>query len=286
MENGVGQRLELSQGSILELIPPNEGALRQYYGRIRNGKTYAATSDIIDDLNSGQVVYANWPVKWEGKDQRKEFFARLLGALGLKKKFWVYPKTNFHFVDLRDLNNVLVDNKALGKNFYDWFATLTSCSVYLDEGHIYYDSYLALKMNLKNRIAILDTGHYDRTINIISQRPTAIHAVLRGNVNQFFKCEKTMDFLGWKIFKRTEFQDVANEVPNEERETIVNPKTGEKSYGEYVWAISEKTYWGRKKIYEAYNTKYRRFNTPESQSNEAHIYKLSWKEIMHSLFRK
>jgi len=276
---------DISGATLLDLIPPDEGSLNQYYGRIGNGKSYSATCDILDDLNRGQVVYNNWPIKWYGHDQRKIFFWRLLGIFGLKKKFWEYPKENYHYCDLRNLENVVIDGVSTGKNFYDWFKTLTSCICYWDEGHILYDSYLALKMKIQDRVAILDTRHYDRTINIISQRPTAIHVVLRANVNRFYKLEVIFKFWKWIEFRRTEFQDTdSSDRPNEEREIITDPKTGEKTYGDYLFAVSQKNYFGRQKIFDSYDYKFRRGGVPESQFNKAKIWQLNWNESKENFF--
>jgi len=283
----IGEKLTLDAGQILELIPPYEGSLVQYYGRIRNGKTYAATCDILADLNAGQIVYANWPIDWQGYDQRKIWFYKLLGIFFLKRIFWNFPKGNFKFVDTLDLQNIKINGVSTGKNFYEWLKGLTSCKIYLDEGHIFYDSYMALKMKLSDRVAILDTGHYDRSIAIISQRPTAIHAVLRGNVNQFFKCEKIMDFnlffnprLKILRFQKTEFQDTdSSERPDETRIKKLNEKTHMiEDTEEYQFAVSTQTYFGMKKIFKIYDTKYRRAGLEESQTNFAEAYFVKWKE--------
>jgi len=41
----------------------------------------------------------------------------------------------------------------------------------------------------------------------------------------------------------------------------------------------EKNYWGRKKYFEMYDTKYLRGNTPPSQPNFAEIWLLKWSDI-------
>jgi len=204
--------------------------------------------------------------------------------LGIKKEFKVYPKENFIFADLTDLKDVKENGKSTGLNFYDWLKSKTSCTIRLDEGHIYYDSYLALKMDINDRVAILDTGHMDRRIIIISQRPSAIHVVLRANVSRFWKCEPTFEMFGFKRITVTEFQDTKGDLPNDEREEIINPKTGEKSYGDYVWAVQSYNFWITKKVKNLYDHKYRRNNAPESQWNNAMIYSLTWIESIKNFF--
>lgn len=247
---------EFTEIDALELFPPDEGSINQWYGHIGSGKTYGATCEILEKLKQGKVIYATWKIKWEGYDERKEFFPLILGILGLKKFFAVYPKENLRFFEINE-------------EFYKIMGRLTSCEVYLDEGHIAFDSYQLAKMSMEKRLAVLDTRHYDRTINIISQRPSAVHATIRGNVNRFYKMEEKT-FFKWKIFTRKEYQDVdANEKPDENKD-----------------AITEKTFWGRKKIYQLYDSKYRRQGIPESQKNLSQLYKLSWKESMKNLIGK
>lgn len=259
--------LDEREDSLVNVIPPYEGALRLWYGRIRQGKTYAATKDAFETLKAGQVVYTNWELKFETYfggaeyDERKVPLERILGMAGMKRHFLVVPRSNYHFIDIRDLENVYVDGKPTGKNFYDWFAGLTSCSLYLDEGHIYYDSYLALKMDLARRISILNTGHFDRSVNIVTQRPTGIHAVLRDNVNIFYKCEKLWELGNLKRFQITEFQDIdADGRPNEDQD----------EEGNYVNAVSQDRYFSSRKIFESYESKYMRHGMKESQDNNAH----------------
>jgi len=171
---------------MFDILPPQDGGMNQYYGRIGEGKTYAATADAIEDLNAGNVVYTSWRLKWDGYDERDYWFSRLLYKLKIKKFFWKFPAENWHYFDM-NADNAL---EELGR--------LTDCIIYLDEGHLLLDSYLATKMERKDRATILHTRHFDRTINVVSQRPTAIHVVVRANVNRFFKLEKTVD---WRVFR-------------------------------------------------------------------------------------
>jgi len=241
---------------IFDILPPDEGSMNQYYGRIGAGKTYAGTADAIADLNRGQIVYTSWKLKWEGYDESKDWFIRMLYWLHLRNYFWIFPKENWHFIDI---------NRA---DIVEYIGSLTDCIIYLDEGHLVLDSYVATKMSRGDRATVLHTRHFDRTINVLSQRPTAIHVVVRANVNRFFKLEKILDwklFWKWRIvrFLKTEFQDTgADDKPDETRE--IDPKTG-KEKG-YKFAVSEKHYWSRKKIREAYDTKYLRGGRGHSQT--------------------
>lgn len=260
---------------VLDLIPPDEGEINQYYGRIGCGKTYAATVDILRELTRGQVVYANWIIDWSGYDQRQILFYRLLGILGLKRHFLYFPKENLRYFEVKN-------------TFTDDISQLTDCKIYLDEGHIAFDSYEMARMKMEKREAVLHTRHFNRTIVIISQRPSAIHVTLRANVNRFFKCEKVLD---WKFFgihlirfKKTEFQDTDdNDKPKEDKikEFIKDEKTGmmmAKDTSEYEYAISTQYYWGRSKIFKAYDTKYMRKGMKSSQTNLAELWRLWFKD--------
>lgn len=241
---------------ILSLIPPDEGELNQIYGHIGSGKTYSATCDVLKDLKQGKVVYASWHIKWDGYDERKKLSCLLWGVLGFQRYFHFYPAENLRFL-------------PIGGDFYDRISKLTSCKIYIDEGHIAYDSYELARVSMEKRVSILDTRHFDRSITVVSQRATAIHITIRGNINRFYKMVRN-DFLFWKRFTRYEYQDVdSSERPDENKDPI-----------------SVKDYWMRKKIIHIFDSKYRRVGTPESQINLAEIYYLTWKQRVKNLFNR
>jgi len=262
-EKGVAHEVDM-----FDLLPPQDGGMNQYYGRIGEGKTYAATADAIEDLNNGNVVFTSWKLKWDGYDERDYWYFRLAYKLRLKNYFWQFPKSNWHFFDMG------------APDALEQLAKLTDCIVYLDEGHLLLDSYLATKMERADRATILHTRHFDRTINVISQRPTAIHVVVRANVNRFFKLEKVLDMriFGKRIvrFMKTEFQDVgADDKPDERRK--IDPNTGEP--GDYEFAVSVRHYFSRAAIREAYDTKYLRSNLTHSHEQNARRIDLEGKDI-------
>lgn len=216
-------------GKIIDDVAPyiNDGEITQRYGKIGQGKTYGATVDVIDELNRGHIVYTNWYIDWKGFDQR-ESLIHIIGSLlfPFRARFKVFPASN-----LRHIN--------IDENFIKTFSQLTNCSVYLDEGHVVFDSYEMAKMSMDKRVSVLHTRHFDRSIHIISQRPTAIHRMLRANVNRFYRYDKLIS-KPFILFRRTEYQDMEDENVVED-----NPE-------------SVKLYLGRKKIFNAYNSKYLR----------------------------
>lgn len=283
---------ELKEIDLLKILPPDEGEINQIYGRIGSGKTYCATKDIIDDLNRGQIWYCNWKIRWEGYDERNSRLALLLGSLRFKKQYRVYEQKNLHYVDLYNLENIIVDNVPTGKDFISWLSTITDAKLAFDEGHIAFNSYEKTRISMDRINAVMWARHFDRSYLIISQRPSAIHITLRANVNRYFKCEKITDFKIGKIhlqrFRKTEFQDTTeSDIPNEAKIKKLNEKTHMiEETDEYQYAISQKGYWANKKIFAAYDTKYRRQQLGTSQPNYAKIFILTAKEAWKKLRNK
>jgi len=226
------------------LFPPGEHGIYCYYGRIGQGKTYAMTADIIQALRHGKVVYSNYPLDWSGFDERFSWPHVFVSLFGLKRDFYEFYKDNLKHIEIDE-------------HFHDTLSNLTDCIVALDEGYVAFDSYEMAKMSMAKRVAVLHTRHFDRSINIISQRPTAIHRMLRANVNRFYKYEKLFSS-PFMLFRRLEYQDMIEENVDEE-----NP-------------ISVKLYIGRKKIYEAYNSKYLRGDMKDSQKVQFEAYDLNY----------
>jgi len=237
MATSIFQGKEVKEIELLDLFPPYEGMITQYYGRIGSGKTYAATADMLRLLRQGQVCYANWKLNYDGFDESKSLPYIFLSLIfPWRKRFYSFPKENLHYL-------------PVDKEFHGKLANITDAHIFLDEGHTAFDSYEMAKMPLERRTSILHTRHFDRSIHIISQRPTAVHVVMRANVNIFYKCERLRNFLWIPRFRRTEYQDLLNETVDEDPEK----------------AISRRHYWGDQRIFNAYSSKYLRGDTPPSQ---------------------
>jgi len=237
---------------LIDLFEPDEGSVNFYYGRIGNGKTYSATADILDLLAKGRVVYANWHIDFEGFDQRKSFIYALFHFLFWRKRFFRFPKENLRYFSPDD-----VDIKFLG--------SLTDCEVFVDEGQWIFDSYKGTDFSVEKRKLILHTRHFNRSLNIISQRTQALHVTARGQVNRFFKCEKR---LTWPllIFKRTEFQDMKENDVDEDAKPV-----------------SVKTYIANPKVLNAYNSKYMRAGIPKSQDVQFEAFDFKFNERLKLL---
>jgi len=238
---------------LIDVFAASEGAINMYYGLIGNGKTYAATSDILDLLKQGKVVYCNWRIVVENFDDRENFWMILRNWLFFRKRFYKIPcSENLHFFD--------PDSFSTTGELTEWLSGLNDCHVFFDEGQDMFDSYEGTKFAKSKRRLILHTRHYHRTLNIISQRPTAIQVSARGNVNRFYKCVKLASW-PWPRFARYEFQEMSGETVNE----AVDP-------------ISKKTYWGSKRVFGAYNTDYLAEGIPKSQKVFFEAFDLSFKD--------
>lgn len=250
---------KVAEIELLDLFQAHEGQISQYYGRIGNGKTYAATADVLDLLRRGKVVYVNWPINFQGYDERESLFRVMLTLfLPFIKRFYYFPPENLKYFELSDAWAVSQGYD----DFVHWLGSRTDCDMFMDEGHVMFDSYVATKMSLEKRAAILHTRHFNRSIHIVSQRPTAIHVSMRANVNIFYKCEKYFQFGSLVRFRRLEFQEMTAESVDENPDNIV----------------SVKHYWGKKRIFNAYNTRYLRGNISASQKNAFEAYELTYKD--------
>jgi len=211
-----------------------EGSVNFYYGRIGSGKTYAATADILDLLDQGFKVYANWRIAWPGNDTRTRRLRAFLGLfLGFRRQDYI-PPSNFHYLD-----------PSKEQDDIDYLAELTDCFVFIDEGQNLLDSYKGTEFSKKKRQFIQYTRHLHRTINIIAQRTQSVQVTARAQVNRFYKCERKF-FPFWPRFVRKEFADIAGEDVDESDESLV----------------SEKHYWGKKRVFRAYDSKYMRAGKP------------------------
>jgi len=242
---------------LVEVFSASEGSINMYYGMIGNGKTYAATSDILDLLKQGKVVYANWHIIAKDFDDRFSFWLLLRNFLFFRKRFYKIPcEQNLHFFDPEQFSST--------GDLVEWLSGLNDCHVFFDEGQDMFDSYEGTRFSKAKRRLILHTRHYHRTLNIISQRPTAIQVSARGNVNRFYKCVK---LASWPLvrFARFEFQEMTGETVDE----TVDP-------------ISRKTYWGRNRVFSAYNTNYLAEGIPKSQKVFFEAYDLDFKERLRA----
>jgi len=254
----IGKKIDSSD--LVDVFVASEGSINMYYGLIGNGKTYAATSDILELLKRGRVVYCNWKINVEDFDDRESFWFALRNLVLFKKRYYRIPCAQ----NLYEFNP---ENFSSIAELVEWLSQLKDCDVFFDEGQDVFDSYEGTKFSKAKRRLILHTRHYHRTLNIISQRPTAIQVSARGNVNRFYKCVKLATW-PWPRFARYEFQQMSGETVDENAEPI-----------------SVKTYWGKNSVFRAYNTDYLAEGIPKSQSVFFEAFDLTFKERLKVFLR-
>jgi len=194
-----------------------------YCGRLGQGKTYAMVRDVLRALNTGNVVYTNFTLNWNGYDERENIVSLFFGLLGLKKSYISYPRSNLKFLPTDD-------------NWHKEFQKTRDCIHAIDEAYVLFDSYQMSKMPMSQRLNILQTRKFDRSIWYTTQRPTSVHAVMRGMTNVFYRCEKwNIPFM--TLFARDEFDLATDETVNDEER------------------LSRKIYRGEKRYFQMYNTK-------------------------------
>lgn len=222
----VGTKHQLNTEEIFQLFRPVEGNVSFYYGNIRNGKTYAATADILELLARGEIVIANWPVAFSDFDERKDWRIVLVKLFFRMPNFYVYKGSNFHYIHPDQIDSAI---SQIGR--------MVNVHVFIDEGQWIFNSHVR-NPDPEKRKLILHNGHYCRSLNIISQRPSNIFKDMRSQVNIWYKCEKrlTWPFL---VFQKTEFQQMKEDLPDEEfpvgrPKIYIANKTVQKAYNTHA----------------------------------------------------
>jgi len=227
------------------MFAPVEGQVAFYYGRIRNGKTYAATADILELLERGESVWANWYIDFAGFDQRSSFRMAFGKFIFGRKYFFRFSPDNFHYFDPDD-----IDVKELGR--------LVNAHIFIDEGQWLLNSH-DKQQDPEKRKLILHNGHYCRSLNIISQRPINVFKDMRSQIHIWYKCEK---LISWPVllFRRTMFEDMKEDLPDEEIPS------------------GRKIYFANKKVMAAYSTHAMRAKDAIEVLPEFEVYKLSYSD--------
>lgn len=245
MSKNIGTLQEQISSEIYELFQPIEGTNNVYYGKVRNGKTYAATCDILELLRRGEIVYANWDINFEGFDERNDFQTVFFKFLLRKKYFYEFDKANFHY-----FHPDSIDIKLLG--------SLVGVHVFIDEGQWIFNSHIR-NPDPEARKLILHGGHYCRSLNVITQRPQNIFLDIRSQINVWYKCEKRFSFGRWILFQRWHIEDMKDNLPDDEA-----PEG------------RPKTYWGDEKVFAMYNTHGMRAKDAISEPPKLRVFETSF----------
>jgi len=268
-KNELGERVDQSILENFFIVGEGEGNI--IIGKIRQGKSYAATRMIWNDLYQGKTVYATWPVVTELVDDRDELRFVLRGLfLPWFKRFFVIPTSeNFHYInaDTGEVDGVPTFQPTT-KGYIAYLNTLNHCTLYIDESWRILNHILIAKNDVVDVFnLILVTGHKFRTVYVISQRLAGINPTFRDNANRLFRCTKLLSLFGFTRFKLEEFQewDGAFIAPDRVPDSI-------------------ETYWGDKKIFKSYNSWYYG-KTPPLHELKYWAYDLTYREKIIALYR-
>lgn len=226
----IGTKTELTFDEFANAFTPVEGFNTCYYGRVRQGKTYSATVDILELLKRGEVVYANWNIDFQGFDQRRDFRTSLIKFFFGQKKFFNFKASNFHYLPYDEIE----------KNV-PFLGSLVNAHLFLDEGQWLFNSHVR-DMDIDKRKLILHGGHYCRTLNVVTQRPTNINKDIRSQINFWYKCEKKLQIGNFILFMRYTYEDMKDDLPHE------SDREGKEL------ATETKRYFAKKIIFDSYNT--------------------------------
>lgn len=219
----LGTPVQQKTKEIFDLFKSVEGFNYVYYGKIRNGKTYAATADILELLRRGEVVYANWKIDFETYDERNYFWIALIKLVAGKKYFFKFDSSNFHYIDTSKPDLIQHLNRLVGVH------------IFIDEGQWIFNSHLKTDDVDKRRL-VLEGGHYFRSLNVITQRPQNILKDIRSQVHVWYQCKKVLHLGNIVRFVRYEIQDMVDDLPDEENYSTT------------------KAYWGKSSVFQSYNT--------------------------------
>jgi len=238
-----------------EAFPAPEGTIMLIYGRIRNGKSTEAVRRMYDSLSNGRVVYSNIDLNLSGElfDDRLMFAQSFKNLVVGRRRYYRFLTSNFRCFNPTtgickiDGKEVQVFDPRKPGDEIRWLNSLTDCEIYYDEGQWLLDSYEKTYVSVDKRKLITESGHCNRTIIIIAQRTQSVHVNARGNVNQFFRCQKITRFFFFVVLQVEEFQDMKGQDVDETE------------------PVSVTIHWSSKKYWGLFNTHYLRAGRPKSQ---------------------
>lgn len=264
--NSFGKRV-IDINQLVGVFEAQEGQIEQIIGKTGNGKTYEGTRRALEYLKKGYSIYTTWqmnlPDFYDEREDKAKIFWR---TIFFRKRFYKFDfKKNWHFID--------IDRPDL----VEYIASLTDCIVFLDEGQDIFDSYEGTGMSKLKRKSLTRTRHMRKTLIIISQRAQAVAVTARANVVYFYKCVKTRawfwPFVPYFKIYRTEEMDNSN-IPVWDNEI--------EDYHAEVWH----SHFGKKEIYNAYNSWYLRAGIPKTQDIKFEAYELSTWEKLKAFIKK
>lgn len=216
--------------------------IKAYIGKMRSGKTYKMTQDVLNLLDKGEVVYVNYAINWN-PDREVPSMLQVLQRMNFLD-IVRYPKENLKvfrsWEDVKDVGN---------------------CTVALDEGWLYFDSYQKLSKDMRRRL--MQSGKRRMDLLYTTQRPMQADINLRWATDEFILCKMiNIPFLPpYFIQRHLELYD------NNEQAMI--------NYEEPLRITRE---WANKKVMNAYDTLYEIYETEDDRILHEKKFELSEKE--------
>lgn len=276
MTNEIGRRV-IDISKLIGIFEAQEGEVQHIIGKTGQGKTYEATRRALSYLEQGYTVYTTWSLNLpDYYDQRNSIGQIIKNIITFKRHFFRFDyKENWKYVNLDDYldSEGIMDTEKLAR----FLATRTDCIFMLDEGQDVFDSHK--KSGQIARQSITRTRHMHKTLIVISQRSQAVDVTARGNVTYFYKCVKTnWLFLGdrFKVYITDEI-DEGNNYPIWAR----HDSTGRETWKAPIYYSA----WGKKKIFDAYDSWYMRKQMIRSQDIHVDAFELTFIEKIKQLFR-
>lgn len=275
MSTLVGKRI-IDITDVVTQFEAQEGEVEHIIGKTGQGKTYEATRRAARYLFSGYTVYTTWRLHLpDYYDEREHWWPVIRNLLTFKKEYFRFDlKNNWHYVNLRDYEDE--DGVFDTERFSRFLASLTDCIFFLDEGQDVFDSHT--KAGKIARQTITRTRHMHKTLIVVSQRAQAVDVTARGNVTNFYKCEKRyVPFLGYRFrVYRTDDIDESSSYPIWARHD---------STGREVWrAEIYHSAFAKKWIYDMYDSWYMRQAQIRSQDIKLDAYTLTWRDRFSAFF--
>lgn len=156
-----------------------------WLGKLGQGKSYAMTCELLNELNRGTIVYTNYRIFWNGKTVNK-----------FNWKTWKWEKISYPASNLRpvaglSIKKILQHVENGTKQRHNILA--------LDEGYLYFDSYQGTRMSLDVRKFILHSRKRHIDIWYTAQRLMSIATTMREMTDYFYKC-RSLNLLFFRIF--------------------------------------------------------------------------------------
>lgn len=152
-------------------------------GRPGTGKTYNLTRDVIKALNKGIMVKSNYKIFWNGYEEKKTWWKKILYKLKIKKEWKSVPRSNLSY--WRKLEDLYSFQEGI---------------IAMDEAHVYMNArrWKDLPENMEKKLAQhrKDGLHIWGTVQSVNRLDT----IIRELIDYWYVYQNN-----WGFFVRWEF---------------------------------------------------------------------------------